>query len=250
MRSAFEHRSDTIATSSTAKAGPPHLAGFASIVRTAVEKPATTGNDIIHDFTTGVDMIDHCNLTPTNLQSAVRQHVYSGLYAWGLIAVSLLARNQPAMTATRALKCLHVTHTESCTAKCSFRVADKGQKKTKRRSTRFPGALFHSARTRLDGCVAVGSGGSGPVGRATPHLAEPTLRCHAVPCRDQSSSAPSADFLGRPSKVTAFIEVGCGIRRQLPTAPCYDARSCRCRQLCPRRPPRQREGEQHDNQGR
>ena len=129
MRSASEHRSDTIATSSTTKAGPPQLAGFASIARTAVEKPATTGNDIIHDFTTGVDMIDHCNLTPTNLQSAVRQHVYSGLYAWGLIAVSLLARNQPAMTATRALKCLHVTHTESCTAKCSFRVADKGQKK-------------------------------------------------------------------------------------------------------------------------
>jgi hypothetical protein len=216
MRSASQHRSDTIATSSTAKAEPPHLAGFASIARTAVENPATIGNDIIHEFTAGMDMIDHCNLTPTNLQSPVRQHVYSGLFSWGRIAVSPLARNQPAMTATRAPKSFHVTHTESCTAKCSFRVADEGLKKTKSRSAGFLGASFHSARTRLDGCVAVGSGGSGPVGRATPHLAEPTLRCHAVPCRDQSSSAPSADFLGRPSKVTAFIEVSSGIRRQPP----------------------------------
>ena len=56
----------------------------ASIARTAVEKPATTGNDIIHDFTIGVDMIDHCNLTPTTLRSAVRQHVYIASYAWDL----------------------------------------------------------------------------------------------------------------------------------------------------------------------
>ena len=47
------------------------------------------------------------------------------------------------------------------------------------------------------GCVAVGGGGSGPLGRATPHRAEPTLRCHAVPCRNQSSSAAAAGFLGR-----------------------------------------------------
>jgi len=53
----------------------------------------------------------------------------------------------------------------------------------------FLEALLHSARTRLDGFVAVGGGGSGPLGLANPHLAKPTLRCHAVPCRDQSSSA-------------------------------------------------------------
>ncbi len=96
----------------------------------------------------------------------------------------------------------------------------RGTQKNKASVYGLPGgivSLGKDAAGRV--CGAVGSGGSGPVGRATPHLAEPTLRCHAVPCRDQSSSAPSADLLGRPSKVTAFIEVGCGIRRQLPTSP-------------------------------
>jgi len=44
--------------------------------------------------------------------------------------------------------------------------------------------------------VAVGAGGSGPFGRATPPLTEPTVLTQAVPCRDARYEALAALFLG------------------------------------------------------